>query len=138
MRREPGDKPRNFLPNQETVPDARVVVVQKDHEDTIVFAGELTCLIGQREDVAPGRGIVVPVTGLDEPEGLNRLGLPRFADLEVLRRQIDHRPALPIGDDDVDADRIDPASKHGRRNLRCRRLLGHRMSGEAQRPDDET
>ena len=44
---------------------------------------------------------------VDQLEGLDRLRLAVFGDLEVFLRQIVNGVALPVGDDDVDADEVD-------------------------------
>ena len=72
---------------------------------------------------------------LHDRERLDRLRLAVFLDPELVLLEVEHRVALPVGDDDVDADEVDAgpdaaaaaaapaAASRCRRRRLCRRLL---------------
>ncbi len=90
-----------------------MIVVEKDHEQPVVFAGRFALLIVERQDLALRDRIVHAIVDLHELERLNGLEFAALTHLEVARREVGDRAALLVGDDRVHGDRIDAGTKHG-------------------------
>ena len=88
-----------------------MVVVQKNREQPHVVARRFRLLVDRvayfARRIAADAGVLGHV---DELERLDRLRLAVFGDFEVFLLQIVDGIALPIGDDDVDADEVDVGS----------------------------
>src|SRR5439155_20252723 len=64
-----------------------------------------------------------PAIELHEPEGFDLLRLPVFGHVEIGRLQVGNLVAVAVGDDDVDADEVDPRAEHRLLGIRWRWLL---------------
>ncbi len=121
------DKLRDDLSRAHAVAEADVVVVEKKRKYPHVVARRFRLLVDRVANRARRFGNRVGILGdVDELEGLNGLRLAVFRNLEIFRLQVMNRIALPIGDDDVDANDVDVGAED--RDLGCgirwrRRLL---------------
>jgi hypothetical protein len=91
---------------------SHVVIVQEDREQPHVVALRLRLLVEEAADLAGGSR-VLHLVDAHELERLDVLRLAGFGDREVGGRQVEHRVALPVGDDDVDADEVDAGPEDG-------------------------
>ena len=126
-----------------------MVVVEEDREQPDVVARRFHFLVVVGADFA--RRLLDRVGGaaveLDQLEGLDLLRLAVLGDLEVALLQVRDRIAFLVGDDDVDADEVDPGAENRRwlggirRRLRRRRRLLRgrllRLLGVAGGAEDE-
>ena len=96
-----------------------MVVIEEHDEQPGVLAQRLAFLVPFRTD-PPGRlgRRVGPPGHLDEPERLDGLQRTVLANLKVLRAEVHHRLALPVGHDDIDPNEVDAGAED-----RLRRLL---------------
>ena len=113
-----GDEVDDRLAHRHAALAHDVIVVQEEREDARVLVGGGGLFVVARADgalrVARLRGRV----DLDQPERLGLLRLAVFLDLEILELEVGDGIALPVGDDDVDADGVDAGAED--------RLLGRR------------
>ena len=100
------------LARAHAVLEPHVVVVQKNREQPHVVARRFRLFVDDVAHFARRIGADAGVLAdVDELERLDRLRLPVFGDFEVFLLQIVDGIALPIGDDDVDADEVDVGAK---------------------------
>ena len=141
------DEGRQGCAHREACPAAHVIVVQKNREQPHVVARRFELFVRVGAD-RPGRAVGGwhgATVQLHELKALDRLRLTVFDDLEIALPQVRHRVAVPVGDDDVDADEVDARLEQrllslvGRRPLwigrRRRRRLGWLLS-IAARPEE--
>ena len=118
------DEPRDRLARAHAVLETHVVVVEKNREQPHVIARRLGLLFDDVANfsrrIAADAGVLADVHQL---EGLDRLRLAVFGDLEVFLPEIVDRVALLVGDDDVNADEVDVGTEC-RSLLRLRRRRG--------------
>ena len=117
----------------------RAVVARGDREHPDVVASRLHFLVVVVADFARRlfdriRGAAVE---LDQLEGLDLLRFAVLGDLEVALLQVRDGIAFIVGDDDVDADKVDPGPEDGRRLggiRRCGDAVGGCCAWERGRP----
>ena len=107
------DKLRDRLSRPHAVLEPHVIVVQENRIQPRVVSCGFHLLFDDVTHFARRIAADAAVVGdVDQLEGLNGLGLPVFGDLEVFLREIVNGIALPVVDDDVDANEVDVGAEN--------------------------
>ena len=106
------------------VPAADVIVIQEDRKHPDIFTGGLPLYVECVADRPRRLGAGLRNAGdANQPKRLDGLGGAVLEHLEVVRLQVGHGVAFPVGDDDIDADEVDVCPEDGWLLLLLRRLL---------------